>query len=306
MARRVADLHRTAFVTGASAGLGHAFAEMLLTEGVRVWGTARDKARIGTGAGKPLRSLGSPSEGLHAVASGFARPGSDSLGIVPVQMDLNDAAGSVKAFSDAARDAGGFDLVINNAGYGIFGEFEAVEADMWAGQVEAMLGTSLRISHAAYGEMRGRGRGCLVNISSLAVEFPLPFMSGYNVAKAGLAALSESLIFESRGSPVTVIDFRPGDYRTSFNQAMAHAASAPESVPASDRLARAWTALEANLAAAPAPAAAAAALRRALLRNRSGVVRAGSIFQARVAPLLARWAPAGAVRWATARYYGSV
>jgi short-subunit dehydrogenase len=130
-------------------------------------------------------------------------------------------------------------------------------------------------------------------------------MSGYNVAKAGLAALSDSLIFESRGTPVTVIDFRPGDYKTTFNQAMVTTASVPPSAPRPERLGRAWAALEANVEAAPAPAAAAADLRRAVLRNRSAVIRSGTFFQARVAPQLARWAPAAAVRWATARYFGS-
>jgi NAD(P)-dependent dehydrogenase (short-subunit alcohol dehydrogenase family) len=305
MPRRVADLHRTAFVTGASAGLGQAIAAMLLADGVRVWGTSRDAARLAGGGHGSLRSLGSSPSLLHAFASEPVPPARQSLGVVAVEMDLRDGRGAIRAFEDAAREADGFDLVINNAGYGVFGEFAEVEPDVWAGQVEAMLGTSLRLSHAAYGAMRARGRGCLVNVSSLAVEFPLPFMSGYNAAKAGLAALSDSLIFESRGSPVTVIDFRPGDYKTTFNQAMVTTASVPPSAPRPERLGRAWTVLEANLEAAPAPRAAAADLRRAILRNRSAVVRSGSLFQARVAPLLARWAPAAAVRWATARYFGS-
>jgi NAD(P)-dependent dehydrogenase (short-subunit alcohol dehydrogenase family) len=305
MPRRVADLHRTAFVTGASAGLGQAIAARLLADGVRVWGTARDASRLTGGGDGSLRSLGSSPSLLHAFAPEPVPPAGQTLEIAPVRLDLGDAEGAVRAFEEAAREAGGFDLVVNNAGYGVFGEFAAVEPGVWAGQVEAMLVTSLRLSHAAYGAMRARGRGCLVNVSSMAVEFPLPFMSGYNVAKAGLAALSESLIFESRGSPVTVIDFRPGDYKTSFNQAMVTPASVPPSAPRPERLGRAWAALEANLAAAPAPSRAAADLRRAILRNRSAVVRSGSLFQARVAPRLARWAPVAAVRWASARYFGS-
>ena len=83
-----------------------------------------------------------------------------------------------------------------------------------------MLNATMRLSHAALRRMRERQRGCLVNISSLAVEFPLPFMSAYNVAKAGLSALTESLIVETRGTAINVIDFRPGDFRTDFNQAM--------------------------------------------------------------------------------------
>ena len=122
---------------------------------------------------------------------------------------------------------------------GCLAEFETTSAADWQAQIDAMLGATLRITHAAYRGMRERNKGCLVNVSSLAAEFPLPFMSGYNVAKAGLSALSESLLFESRGSAVSVIDFRPGDYRTSFNQAMRrNPRSAAGLRPAASRLAR--------------------------------------------------------------------
>jgi short-subunit dehydrogenase len=161
-----------------------------------------------------------------------------------------------------------------------------------------MLGTVLLLSHHAYRSMRSRNRGCLVNVSSIAADFPLPYMSGYNVAKAGLSALSESLMFETRGSGVRVIDFRPGDYRTDFNQAM-------HKDTLNKRTQRAWECLEANLASAPEPERAARDLRRAVLANRSAVVRSGSFFQARLAPFMARLLPAGLTRWATARYFGA-
>jgi short-subunit dehydrogenase len=279
MARRVSDLYSSAFVTGAGSGLGLAFTEMLLAEGVRVWGTSREASR------------------LASLAAGHASR------FFPLTLDLNDAPGAVDAFLGAARQAeGAFDLVINNAGYGIFGEFDAVPAAQWKTQVGAMLGSTIVLTHAAYGAMRVRNRGCLVNVSSMAAEFPLPFMTGYNVAKAGLSALSESLLFESRGTGVKVIDFRPGDYRTSFNQAMQTPAAARD---ASRRTQGAWRVLEANLAASPAPARAAADLRRALLRQRRGAVRSGPFFQIVMAPLLARLCPAWLLRAGTARYFGS-
>ncbi len=271
---RTTQLHGTAFVSGASAGLGRAFALMLLGEGVRVWGSSREASR------------------LAGLASGH--PGA----FQPVALDLGDTAGAVRAFGAASEAAGGsFDLVVNNAGYGVFGEFAAVDAGVWRSQIGAMLGTVLSISHAAFGAMRARGRGCLVHVSSLAAEFPLPYMSGYNVAKAGLSALSESLMFESRGTAVRVIDFRPGDYRTDFNRSMHKDSISPATQGA-------WAALEAGLAGAPPPERAAHDLRRALLSGRGGVVRSGSFFQARLAPAMARLAPAAWVRLATARYFG--
>jgi NAD(P)-dependent dehydrogenase (short-subunit alcohol dehydrogenase family) len=272
--RRLRELHATAFVSGASKGLGRAFATMLLGEGVRVWGSSRDPARLAD------LTLGHPGA------------------FFPVTLDLADRQGAVRAFAEASAAAGGrLDLFVNNAGYGVFGAFNALEASVWRAQVEGMLGTVLELSHAAFRSMRGNDRGCLVHVSSIAAEFPLPFMSGYNVAKAGLSALSESLMFESRGSGITVIDFRPGDYRTDFNISM------PTDL-ANESTRRAREALEATFARSPAPERAAGDLRRALLRNRSGVVRSGSLFQARVAPLLARLLPASLTRWGTARYFG--
>lgn len=268
----------TAFVTGVSGGLGRSFAEMLLHEGVRVWGTARDADRIAP--------FGSP-------------------GFTPVALDLFEADAALAAFDRAQTEAGGaFDLVIQNAGYGLFVPFAAASFGEWRSQVEAMLLNTMALSHRALRVMRARNHGCLVHVSSLAAEFPLPFMSGYNVAKAGLSALSESLIFEMYGTGVTVIDFRPGDYRTGFNQAMPLPIT--EADPSADvRLAAAWRTLEANIASAPPPARAARDLRRALQRRRSGVVRSGFAFQAVWAPLLARMASSRFKRAVAARYFNS-
>ncbi len=277
-AKTISSVYRNAFITGASGGLGLAFAKMLLGEGIRVTGTAREVERL-----KPLAK----SEAFTAVA-----------------LDLADAAGAERAFREAedAAGGGGFDLVINNAGFGLFAPFAAVEFSVWQGQMDAMVGATARLSHAGLRSMLSRKHGTLVNVSSLAVEFPLPFMSGYNMAKAGLSALSESLIFETRGTGVTVIDFRPGDYRTAFNQAMQPTAHLNAADP---RLASAWRELEAHLATAPLAVAAARDLRKALLRGRSGTVRSGSFFQARIAPFFSRLAPARVRRAVIARYQGA-
>lgn len=271
---QLSQYYRSAFVTGASAGLGRAYAEMLLAEGVRVWGTARDVARLA-----PL----SANPAFNAVA-----------------LDLEKSDDAILAFESAARAAGGFDLVVNNAGYGLFAPFAAEDFSVWQKQLAAMLGTTARLSHAALRGMLAAKRGCLVNVSSLATDFPLPFMSGYNIVKAGLSALSESLMQETRGSGVIVIDFRPGDFRTDFNQAMR-----PAHAPTVDnpRAATAWAALEKNLNQAPAPASAASGLRRALLRRRSGTVRCGSLFQAHLAPFFVRFIPLSLRRRMTALYF---
>ena len=279
MSRSLAGNFPHAFVTGASAGLGRAFTTMLLKEGVRVWGSAREGGR------------------LVDLATTYPAH------FTPVILDLDDPAAAEAAFNRAAASAGGnFELVINNAGYGVFGVFHETDAATWERQLGAMLSSTLRLTHLALRRMRERNRGCIVNVSSLAVEFPLPFMSGYNVAKAGLSALSESLIVETQGTLIKVIDFRPGDFRTDFNQAMVGYSAAHSAL--SDRAARAWRALEAHREAAPPASVAAADLRKALLRDRSGTVRSGSFFQARIASACAPLLPASLRRFIAARYFG--
>ena len=268
------QLRPSAFVSGASAGLGHEFAAMLLQEGVRVWGSSRDPSRLGR------------------LAAAYPEA------FFPVALDLADGPSALSAFSAAAEAASGsFDLMVNNAGYGVFGEFDALESKVWRSQLNDMLGSVTELSHAAYRRMQNRKRGCLVHVSSLAAEFPIPYMSGYNVAKAGLSALSESLMFESRGTEIRIIDFRPGDYRTNFNQAMQ-----PDTL--TQRARHAWTSLDAMFSSAPAPQKAARDLRRALLSNRSGIVRSGSFFQATLSPLFARLMPDSLKRAVSARYFG--
>jgi len=267
--------YRTAFITGASSGLGEAFTRMLLEEGVKVWGTSRDSAKL-----QALRDQ------YPQLFSG-------------VSLELNQAEEAVNQFRKAEKEAGGFDLVIQNAGYGLFGNFELIPSETWNTQLSSMLGTTLALSHAAWTSMRSTNQGCLVHISSLAVDFPLPFMSGYNVVKAGVSALSESLMTEARGTKLVVIDFRPGDFKTAFNE-RAHKVDKLES---DKRLKQAWLKLEENLNTSPKPTQAARDLKKALKAGKSGIVISGGFLQARLAPLAAHLLPKKLLRKITALYF---
>jgi len=296
--------YRTAFITGASSGLGEAFTRMLLEEGVKVWGTSRDSAK--------LQALRDQYPQLFSV----------------VCLELNQAEEAVNQFRKAEKEAGGFDLVIQNAGYGLFGNFELIPSETWNTQLSSMLGTTLALSHAAWTSMRSTNQGCLVHISSLAVDFPLPFMSGYNVVKAGVSALSESLMTEARGTKLpfmsgynvvkagisalseslmteargtnlVVIDFRPGDFKTAFNE-RAHKVDKLES---DKRLKQAWLKLEENLNTSPKPTQAARDLKKALKAGKSGIVISGGFLQARLAPLAAHLLPKKLLRKITALYF---
>lgn len=257
------DRFRTAFVTGAGSGLGQAFTAMLLAENVAVWGTSRRPEQL-------------PAQAQFS----------------PVGLELGDPASIAAAWETASAAAGGFDLVINNAGSARFGGLAATDPAQWTAQIDVLLHGPVQLSGLAWEAMRGRNRGTIVNVTSLAVEFPIPFLGAYNAAKAALAAFTASLQLEAAGTGVVIIDFRPGDFRTNFNRAM-QAGGAADMDPG---MARVWGKLEALLERSPPPAEAAEALRRALRRGRPGLVRAGSFFQARVAPWGNRLLPARVMR----------
>lgn len=271
-ATRVSELYHSAFITGASTGLGRAFAEMLLAEGVHVCGTSREIGRL----------------------AGLTKAHGDRF--TPVALDLRDGPAAERVFI-AADITARFDLVINNAGYGVFGEFARTDFDHWREQLEVMLVNTAQLSHAALRVMLARERGALVNISSLAAEFPLPFQSAYNVAKSGLTALNESLMLEVAGTGVVVLDVRPGDYRTDFEPSVRRPG---RNTPQMDRV---WAAFVNMMKSGPDPAHAADSLRRALLRRRSGTVRTGRFFQAVLGPLLARFGSLELRRRIQAKYY---
>ncbi len=267
--------YRTAFVTGASTGLGLAFTDMLLREGVQVWGTARDPGRL------PARP------GFH-----------------PVRLDLVDGDRAEAAFREAERAAGGFDLLVNNAGFGAFGAYASTEFAVWEEQFRVMLVNTARLAHLGLASLLLRKRGALVNISSIAGEFGMPYQAVYNGIKAGLSALSEGLMYEVKGTGVIVIDFRPGDYRTDFEGSVRRPDQPGLDPLNAGRMARAWTSFEAMMRSGPPAAHAAESLRRALLRGRSGTVRSGRLFQAVVAPFLARFGSLALKRRIQEIYFG--
>ncbi|MEM9161026.1 MAG: SDR family NAD(P)-dependent oxidoreductase, partial [Verrucomicrobiota bacterium] len=154
-------------VTGASSGLGKAFAASLVEKGAHVWGTSR-------------------SPGAHDWEEG----------VTPVSLDLSYVEEIDSQWDSAGLDAIGFDVLVNNAGAGVFGEFEEVGFADWERQVELMLLSPMKLAHLALSQLRASGEGVLANVSSLAVEYPIPFMAGYNAAKGGLTAFSESLALE--------------------------------------------------------------------------------------------------------------
>ncbi len=263
------------FITGASAGFGLLTARALCARGHEVWGTSRNPQNL------PVL------ENFHAVA-----------------LDLNDPDSIEAGFARALAEAGHFDVLINNAGAGVFGPLEAFSDEELAAQLATLLLGPIRLIRLALPGMRARRSGLLVNVSSLAGEFPLPFMSPYSLSKAALSAMSEGLSMELLGSGVRLIDVRPGDFATRFHESTRRIA-APLARAYAPNLDIAWNAIDRNMNRAPDPQQVADMLVRIVEgKIRRSVVRAGELFQARIAPLLNRLVMRAWVRWGLQVYYG--
>jgi NAD(P)-dependent dehydrogenase (short-subunit alcohol dehydrogenase family) len=206
-------------------------------------------------------------------------------------MDLADDESIRENFALAEHDAGGFDVLINNAGSAVFGPTASLPSELAREQFQILLHGPIELIRLAVPAMRQRGRGVIVNISSLAGAFPIPYMAAYSAAKAALSACSRCLRLELAGSPVRVVDVQPADINTPFLAAMKR--FAPDEDPA--RQESVWEVQRREMAAAPPPQCVAEAVWRVINSpNPPPVVTVGSFYQAKVGPLVARILPS---RW---------
>ena len=267
--KKLGDIYSTALITGGTSGLGLAFSRMLAEEGVKVISVSRNP------------DLLPKVEGLTGMS-----------------LDLANVI-SVRDFAEEYLLITGVpDLLVNNAGYGVFSEWGKFSEEEIARQIDVLLAAPISLCRAFAPKMVDRGSGGIVNVSSIAGMFPLPYMPLYNTTKAGLSAFSASLALEYGDVPF-VTDFRLGDFRTNFNEAVKK-----EFVPNNDsRQSKAWSQIEKQLDSSPDPIVAARALHRILLRREGGVAYSGGFFQARLAPLLFRLAPSSFLRTVLRYWY---
>jgi NAD(P)-dependent dehydrogenase (short-subunit alcohol dehydrogenase family) len=189
---------QVAVVTGGSRGIGFAIARALMGQGVNV-------AIAGTSASR----LEDASAKLRASAGAGVQ-------VHPVVADVREYD-SVQALMQSAVDRfGGLDILINNAGVGLFKTVADMSVDDW----HTVLGTNLtgvfNCCHAALPHLRRRGAGWIISISSLAGKNPFPDGAAYCASKAGLNAFSEALMQEVRHDGIRVAYVLPGSVSTEF------------------------------------------------------------------------------------------
>jgi NAD(P)-dependent dehydrogenase (short-subunit alcohol dehydrogenase family) len=188
---------KIALVTGGNRGIGRGVAEALHGAGATVYLTSRDAARAEAAA----REVGPRAKGLAC--------------------DVRHEDQVKRVFETVGREAGGLDVLVNNAGVGEFGPVADMTSESWRNIIETNLNGVFYCCHEAIPLMRKRGGGYIFNVSSLAGKNPIVNGAAYNASKFGLNGFSEALLMEVRYDGIRVSYLMPGSVATEFGRGSA-------------------------------------------------------------------------------------
>jgi hypothetical protein len=189
-------VNETALVTGASSGIGE------------------DLARLLAASGRHLVLAARSANKLQALADDLAKAHSITASVLPI--DLSEA-GSAESVARTLADRGlTIDILINNAGFGAFGEFARSNPDEQRQMLNLNVVALTMLTRALLPGMIERRRGRILNVASTAAFQPGPLMAVYYASKAYVLSFSEALSEEARGTGVTVTCLCPGPTRTGF------------------------------------------------------------------------------------------
>ncbi len=191
---------RVAIVTGGSRGIGRAVVLALLGEGWRVHFCSRSRESV--------------DQALTEMTAVAGRSGGTVSG-QPVDVRHEGEVGDFVR-SVAAAEGGRLDLLVNNAGLGVFGPVDEFSGDAFREVIETNLLGAFYFLGAAARVMKPRGEGWIVNIASLAAKNAMLGGAAYNASKFGLLGLSEAAMLDLRPHGVRVAAILPGSVETEF------------------------------------------------------------------------------------------
>ena len=187
------SLAKVALVTGASSGIGKETGKRLLREGFVVYTAARRIEKM-----EDLRELGA----------------------IPLKMDITVEADIIAAISQIESCHGGIDVLVNNAGFGMYGSMEESSIDDARYQFEVNLFGMARLTQLALPSMRHKGFGTIINISSMGGKIYSPLGSWYHATKHAVEGLSDCLRLELKPFGVNVVIIEPGAIATEWANIM--------------------------------------------------------------------------------------
>jgi len=188
---------RVAVVTGGSRGIGLAIARALVRQGAAVAIT------------------GTTQEPLDQAAEALGRDGGADR-VLARRVDVRSYPDVEALFATVASTLGGIDILINNAGVGVFTPVAETTVDDWHRVIDTNLTGVFHCCHAALPRLKARGGGWIVNISSLASKNPFVNGAAYCASKSALNAFSETLMQEVRYDGIRVAYVLPGSVNTGF------------------------------------------------------------------------------------------
>ena len=205
------EKYRTALITGASSGIGEAYATALAQQGLDLILVARSRDR------------------LDNLARALAK--AHGIKVAVIAADLQEPGCGAALAKEVSRRRLHADLVINNAGFGMAGAFAQNDPVRHQQMIALNVNAVVDIAHAFLPPMLERGSGALINVASLAGFQPTPYMTVYGATKAFVLSFSEGLWAECRGKGVRVLAVCPGPVDTPFFEATGKGASLRKTVP---------------------------------------------------------------------------
>ena len=197
---------KTTLITGASSGIGEAFARRLAARGENVMLVARSEDK------------------LASVCNELGRK--DNVNAQYVAMDLMKTDAAAELFEETERRKLNVEMLINNAGFGSMGDFTAFEMERDMQMIDLNIKALVALTHYYLPQMRERKSGTIINVASTAAFQGVPYMAVYAATKAFVLSFSEALWDENRAHGVHVMALCPGVTETNFFAA-AHADKPP-------------------------------------------------------------------------------
>lgn len=208
------------FITGAGTGIGKSTVELFARKDWQVVATVRDPENY---------QKQFPQENVYVTTLDVSKP--DTIQV---------------AIEEIRKLYGRIDVVVNNAGYGLFGAFETLQPEEIRHQYDVNVFGLMNVCREIAPVMREQGYGCIVNISSMGGRFSVPYYSVYNSTKFAVEGFSEGLCYELEPFNVRVKIVEPGAIKTDFYGRSLKTGSRPEHAKAYSNITQKLTALYAG------------------------------------------------------------
>lgn len=187
---------KTALVTGASSGIGAAFARALAEQGTHLILVARSEDK--------LRNLATTLANQH------------DIHVDVLSSDLSHSEAGQKLFAATQQLGLSVDILINNAGFATYGSFDSLDAEREQQEIMLNVAAVVNLTHHFLPAMLARRSGSIINVASTAAFQPTPYMAVYGASKAFVLSFSEALWAEYRSKGIRVLALCPGPTSTDF------------------------------------------------------------------------------------------